>query len=185
MNKAEQRIVLNKISALTQQKLNQVSRAGTMINLGFGEFIKSKTAYKTENGEYKIKEILTTKYALHIDCGFRVTCGDKILLSKCDIFQPSSDQRSDFDEDNFEWDISGANRFDEFARMHFTENELDFYVQKITINKFGDLNIKMSNDFCIDIFVDASENDECWRFFKPGNTTDTHLVITGDGFYEN
>ena len=175
MNKNEQDIILSRLLILTGQKLNQVSRAGTMINLGFGEFVKSKVAYKTEEGKYETREVLTPKYALHIDCSFRVTCGDKIMLSKYDIFQPSSEHKYDADEENFEWDINGANRFDESAKIHFSESKLKFYVKKISINKFGDLKITLSNDFYIELFIDASENEECWRFFEPGNITNTHF----------
>ncbi|MGN0182498.1 MAG: hypothetical protein ACI4DP_08845, partial [Candidatus Ornithomonoglobus sp.] len=81
MNKKEQNEIVNRLADIRGKKLNQVSRAGTMINLGFGDFIKSKTAYKTETGRYEIKESLMPKYAIHIDCDFRIACGDTILSS--------------------------------------------------------------------------------------------------------
>lgn len=186
MNKKEQDIILNKLSVLAEQKLNQVSRAGTMIDLGFGKMIKKKVAHITQDGKYEIKETLTSRYALQIDCSFRITCGSAILLSKCDIFQPSSELLNtySFDEENFEWDNSGANRFDENAKNHFTENKLKFTVKKITTNKFGDLKIALSNDLFIEIFVDTSENEECWRFFEAGDIESQHLVVNGKGLNE-
>lgn len=186
MNKKEQNEVVNRLADIRGKKLNQVSRAGTMINLGFGDFVKSNTAYKTETGRYEIKEALMPKYAIHIDCDFRIACGDTILSSKSDIFQPNADMRNnvDFDEDNFEWDVNGANKFDEFIRMHFSENELEFYVDNIKVNKFGDLKITLSNDFCIDVFIDTSDTEECWRYFETGNMSSKHVVIRGTGFDE-
>lgn len=186
MNKKEHTILLNKISVLNGQKLSYVSRAGTMINLGFGELVKNKVAYKTEEGKFATKEVLTSRYALHLDCTFRVTCGNEILLSKCDIFNPNSTlmKAPDFIEEEFDWDIIGNNNFDEKAKKHFIDTDLNFVIKKVTISKFGDLKILLSNDFCLEAFIDSSENEECWRFFEVGNTDNAHLVITSNGFYE-
>lgn len=186
MNKKEQKYILDKLSVVIGKKLNQVSRAGTMIQLGLGELKKSKKAYKTETGEFAIREDMVSRYAIHIDCVFRITCGNTILISRSDIFKPNSEliNSHDFDEDKFEWDINGVNRFDEMIRLHFEENPLDFYVNKIVINQYGDLKINLSNNFCIEIFVDVTDAEECWRYFESGNIDDTHLVITGVGFNE-
>lgn len=80
MNEKEQKLVLDRLSVLKGQRLAQVSRAGSMIDLGFGELIKSKSACKAAGGGFEIKEILRSRYALQISCGFRFTCGDKIFL---------------------------------------------------------------------------------------------------------
>ena len=106
------------------------------------------------------------------------------MMSQRDIFCPSSEIMAEYDEDEFEWDIVGNNRFDEESQNHFVDTTMDFFVKKITISDVGDLTISLTNDFSIDIFVDSSENEECWRFFEAGNTNNSHLVVTGDGFYE-
>lgn len=186
MNKKENIAICNKISVLNNQKLSHISRAGSMINLGFGEFVKNKIAYKTEDGTFATKEVLAPKYAIHIDCAFRITCGNEILLSKCDIFNPNSAliKDSNFVEEEFNWDVIGNNSFDEKSKTHFVDTDLDFVIKKVTINRLGDLTILLSNDFCLEVFIDSSENEECWRFFEVGNADDAHLVVTGRGFYD-
>lgn len=78
----------------------------------------------------------------------------------------------------------GNNRFDEKAAVHFKDTNLEFRVKSIDINKFGDLEIALSNDFYLYIFADVGENGECWRFFEAGNSEETHIIMTGSGFYE-
>ena len=104
MNKKEITAISNKLSVLNDQKLKSVSRAGTMVSLGFGDFVESTVAQKTEEGKFIIKEVLVPQYALHIDCSFRINCGKSIMISQRDIFCPCSKMISsaDFSEDEFE-----------------------------------------------------------------------------------
>ena len=54
------------------------------------------------------------------------------------------------------------------------------YVSEYKINKWGDLRLVFSNNEYLEVFVDASDDTECWRFFKyAGN--EEHLVVTGLG----
>lgn len=184
MNKKEKTAIIAKLSVLNDKMLRSVSRAGTMVSFGFGDLVESTVAQKTDDGKIITKKANVPQYALHIDCSFRINCGDKIMMSQRDIFCPSSEIMAEYDEDEFEWDIVGNNRFDEESQNHFVDTTMDFFVKKITISDVGDLTISLTNDFSIDIFVDSSENEECWRFFEAGNTNNSHLVVTGDGFYE-
>jgi hypothetical protein len=53
-------------------------------------------------------------------------------------------------------------------------------VEKVSVNKFGDLKITLTNDFALDVFMDYSEG-ECWRFFDMSVRDQAHLVILGQG----
>lgn len=186
MNKKEHIMLSEKLSVLIGKKLNCVSRAGTMINLGFGEMIQNKAAYKKEDGSFGVKECLTPRYAMHIDCAFRITCGKEIFIAKNDIFMPNSliATAADFDEETFEWDKHGNNGFDEKSEKHFTNTSLEFVVKRISANKFGDLEILFTNDIRIEVFVDTSEAEESWRFFEAGNNESAHIIVTGNGVFE-
>ncbi len=98
------------------------------------------------------------------------------------MFRPNSQiQKENFDEDNFQWDAEGNNKFDEQKNSF---NDMDLLVQDIIINEIGDLKIVLSNDFCIEVFIDTNEDEECWRFFEVGNNEKPHFVITGCEYYE-
>lgn len=174
------------LSVLNDQKLKSISRVGTMVSLGFGDLVKNKVVQKTEEGNFITKEVFVPQYALHIDCSFRIKCGNSIMMSQRDMFCPNSEmiKSANFNEDEFEWDIIGNNSFDEKAQKHFVDTGLDFTIKKININSCGDLKILLSNDFSIEVFVDSSEKEECWRFFEVGNADGTHLVVSGDVLYE-
>lgn len=186
IKKKQEAAIVNKLSVLNDQKLKSISRAGTMVSLGFGNLVKNKVVQKTEEGKFITKEVFVPQYALHIDCSFRINCGNSIMMSQRDMFCPNSEmiKSANFNDDEFEWDVVGNNSFDEKAQKHFIDTSLDFIVTKININSCGDLKILLTNDFSIEIFVDSSENEECWRFFEVGNADCTHLVVSGDGLYE-
>ena len=178
MNKQEFNKTIMEISNLKGEKFWQISRGGSMAGLGFGE----KIDYKAKIGKSDLGENVVSKYAIHISGFFRITHQGKIVLSKDDMFRPNSQiLKDDFDEENFEWDVEGNNKFDE-QKAVFYDNEL--MVKDIIMNEIGDLKIVLSNDFCIEVFIDTSEDEECWRFFEIGNSEKPHIVITGCGYYE-
>ncbi len=182
MNKKEVNKTIIATSNLIGESFCQISRGGAMVCLGFGKNFKSHVAYKAQSGNLNSQEIVAPKYAVHIDGFFRITHQGKIILSKDDMFRPNSQmQKDNFDEDNFDWDIEGNNKFDEHKNFLYN---IDLLVQDVIINETGDLKIVLSNDFCIEVFIDTNEDEECWRFFEVGNSEIPHIVITGCGYYE-
>lgn len=82
--------------------------------------------------------------------------------------------------ENFNWDVKGNNLFDKWCddfNKNFSDN---IVIKSIEINNFGDLKIKFSNSITLNVFVDTTSNDECWRFFV-WHGKERHLVITGRG----
>ncbi len=182
MNKKEIDKIIVLMSNLKGERLYQISRGGAMAAFGFGENTNARVVYKTESGKLDLRETAVSKYAIHIDGFFRITRHGSIVLSKDDMFRPNSQlQKDGFDEDNFEWDIEGNNKFDEQKKFCY---DVDLLVQDIIINELGDLKIVLSNDFCIEVFIDTNEDEECWRFFEVGNSEKPHVVITGCRCYE-
>jgi hypothetical protein len=120
------------------------------------------------------------EFALHLQCAFRVRCGDEILVTDTEIFEPSDSALSSpkYDPETFDWDIQGANQYDEWVsrlNLGFLDG---LSVVSTDINNCGDLTIQLSSDIAIDVFVNAAA-DECWRFFEIGSGE--HLVMTGNG----
>ena len=182
MNRLEMNKIIMAVSNLKGERLCQTFRCGAMVGFGFGEKLKNKVVCKNQSGKLDARETATSKYALHVDGFFRITHYGKIVLSKEDIFKPNSKlQKDGFEEDDFEWDVKGNNKFDEQKKVFC---DIDLLVQEIGINETGDLKIVLSNEFCIEVFIDTNEDEECWRFFEVGNSEKPHIVITGCGYYE-
>ena len=177
--------VIKRLTQLKEQPFNEIIRIGSMLSLGFGDKIKSKAAYKTNDGAFEIKETQNSKYALHIDGLFRISLNDKILLTRDDMFKPSiAIQDGKFDEETFEWDVKGNNKLDAEIMNIFDFAKQTLIVKDMQVNKFGDLSITLSNGCNIDVFIDTNEDEECWRFFEVGNSEKPHIIITGYGYCE-
>lgn len=53
-------------------------------------------------------------------------------------------------------------------------------INSVYFSSVGDLKIQLSNGHVIEIFVNATSDKECWRFFE-SNTKKAHLVFKGTG----
>ena len=117
------------------------------------------------------------EFALDLDCPWRIrNSSGGIELGSADMFVPTS--RHVLDED-FNWDVQGNNLFDEKAKLLFPEGS------QITVTAVGlsgncDLTITFSNGLCLESFVNASSQEECWRLFMPC-LEHGDLVVTGVG----
>lgn len=183
MNNKDIIYIKERLSVLINQPLQNVSRGGGSIFINFGDLIEKDTWDRDEEGK-KVNErkILVGRYALHIECNSRFICGDKVVLAKYDLYNPTSEQakNEDFDWDSFDWDVKDENRYDELASRYFAPDSPQFIVEEVKVNRVGDLKIRLTNDFVLEVIIDTSDNHECWRFFELGNTDD-HLVFTGQG----
>ena len=117
------------------------------------------------------------EFALDLDCPWRIrNSSGGIELGSADMLVPTS--RHVLDED-FNWDVQGNNLFDEKAKLLFPEGS------QITVTAVGlsgncDLTITFSNGLCLESFVNASSQEECWRLFMPC-LEHGDLVVTGVG----
>lgn len=191
MNKKQLSIITKALSSLNGEQLQTVMRAGSMADIGFGNYIDKTVNRRNEQNILVPTVVHVPKFALHIDGRFRITCGDEIIVAKNDMFNPSSKKES---EPNFDWDVwatdeddgwdvRGNNRYDEICSHYFSDELFEFTVKKVIVSKWGDLKLEFENGFVLEIFVDASKNEECWRFFV-ANNLNSHIVITGQGLEE-
>lgn len=182
MNKKDVDRINSRISILKNLKVRQISRIGSMMSIGFGDEIVSKKIYKNDDGKLDVRETISSQYAIDIDGFFRISDAGEIILSKDDMFRPNSFlKNSCINEEGFEWDVEGNNKFDENKE---SINRLNLSVQDIIVNELGDLKIVLSNNFLLEVLIDTNEDEECWRFFEVGNDEKTHIIVAGSRFYE-
>ena len=153
---------------LAGKSVCKIGRAAAMCWIHFGRPVEIEL-----RGRKRILGVL----ALDLDCPWRIrNSSGGIELGSADMFVPTS--RHVLDED-FNWDVQGNNLFDEKAKLLFPEGS------QITVTAVGlsgncDLTITFSNGLCLESFVNASSQEECWRLFMPG-LEHGDLVVTGVG----
>ena len=162
-----------------------ITRCADMLCLQAGDLVEKDSLYRNEQGNAGIRKEMAGEYAMHVQCMYRMTCGDQTIFAQSDLYQPSLAalatlglQTEDAPPDDFKYDIVGNNRLDEIIQPKFASLE-DFIVRSVSINRLGDARIRFTNGFQFQIVVDVSGGQECWRFFA--NQDERHLVITGEG----
>jgi hypothetical protein len=164
--------ITSEIGKLVGLKMQYAGRASNLFWLGFGDIFQL-------NRRGKIEE--TAEYALHIQCSWRITLNNKIIVASRDFYSPNSKWDDDNDDD-FEWDKQGNNRFDELIEIFMKNNE-QLKVKQIDADNIGGVILTFSNGCVLEIFPDSSEDDdqsEHWRFFNR-KENGPHFVVTGNG----
>lgn len=120
------------------------------------------------------------KYALHIQCAFRICSGEKVLTANLDMFEPTEEIEGapSFDWETYDWDVQGFNLFDKWTG-EWKKNGQEVKVETVEVGDFGDLTIRFSNGMFLGVFLNGSAT-ECWRFFERDSDAE-HLVVTADG----
>ena len=163
--------IKTEVDKLVSLKLQYAGRASNLFWIGFGDMIQITKGGKTEE---------TAEFVLHIQCSWRITSGNKIVVASRDIYSPRSDWKGDMED--FDWDIQGNNRFDERIKLLMNGKE-PLRVEQIQPDWFGGLKVCLTNDYLLEVFPDSSEDDEYsehWRFFSRKENSH-HFVVTGTG----
>ncbi|KQU24315.1 hypothetical protein ASG61_20560 [Bacillus sp. Leaf75] len=164
--------IKSQLEILVGSKLSNIGRASNLFWLEFGEALSVIRRGKTQE---------LAEYALHIQCSWRITKDNKILVASRDFYSP----RTGVDDGNehFEWDVQGNNRFDERIEYFIRSLKEPLTVESIDSDEFGGLKVILSNGFTLNVFPDISEDDEYsefWRFFTRGKDS-FHFVVAGNG----
>ena len=66
-----------------------------------------------------------SEYALHIQSAFRIRTEDKILVANLDMYDPlpEIEGSQSFDWDSYNWDVQGANCYDQWSQGFVNEVE--------------------------------------------------------------
>ncbi|PGY07105.1 hypothetical protein [Bacillus sp. AFS031507] len=164
--------ISSELGKLVGLKLQCAGRASNLFWLGFGEMISVTRKGKTEE---------LAEYALDIQSSWRIIKENKILVASRDFYSPWSGWNED--NENFDWDIQGNNRFDERIKYFLEAVQENCIVESIDSDNVGGFKVFLSEGFVFEVFPDTSEDDEYsefWRFFnrKDGSP---HFVVTGNG----
>ena len=165
MDKIVRGKIEKKLSVLQKQPLIDIGRASNLLWLSFGE--------KVVTIDRKGNEILRCKYALNVQCSWRLIKDYRIIVASKDIYIP----KTGLNEDIFDWEKYGENRFDEkvseFKTTMLTSN---IFVSKISADEIGGLIVELDLGIKLELFPDDSLEDEFWRFIVFGDKSE-HLVV--------
>lgn len=165
-------IIERKVKILEGIKLEYIGRSSNLFWFGFGDIIKVK------QGKFKSKEVAT--YHLNLQCMWRLINEKKLLVTNMDVYSPRT---GDENNESFEWEKENNNLFDEKMQQLSVVLNKGIYVNSIDVSEIGDLKINFSNGWLLEVYVDVSNDSECWRMLKSGDLK-SHLVITGLGIEE-
>jgi len=157
------------IAPLIGQPLWALGRA---VDLAWFEFGRRRTVtgWKGETRE-------VGDYALHVQCAWRITLGEKVLVGRGDIFCPPEETDEPTTPD-FDW--QKANRFDRIVKKLFENESRQFTVLSVAAGDAGSFTISLQDGYTVQVFPQDSESGEHWRIFGPC-TTRPHFVVTGKG----
>lgn len=164
--------IRSQIGQLIGLNLRYAGRASNLFWLGFGEMISVTRRGKTEE---------LAEYALNIQCSWRINKDNKILVGSRDFYSPRTGWNEE--NDDFDWDVQGNNRFDERIESFIENAKEHVTVERVEPDKVGGLKIFLSQGYLLEVFPDTSEDDEYsefWRFFNRRENS-PHFVVTGNG----
>jgi hypothetical protein len=119
-------------------------------------------------------------YALHVQCTWRLSGPSSIVVGWNDLFYRAG-ANPYADLDNFDWEVQGANRFDERISAFLAQHaSAPLKVVWVRLEKFGGIAIGLGRNYAIEIFPNTSLSGEIWRLFRPGSE-ERHLVVTTTG----
>jgi len=154
------------LSVLIGEKIRQFRRAALMLCVDFGE----NTEYKNCDNQIEIKIC----FSLHVHSSWRLLKDGEICIGQSDLFNRDIGGFKVYEyDDKLIANVEFANISKELNEIFETET---IRVIKVEANELGDLKIYMENDYCLEIFVDAFEDAESWRFFRMDNDS-KHIVI--------
>lgn len=158
------------LEQLISKPVCNIGRASNMLWIGIGETFRIL--------DRRGNEVTKSTISLHVQSTWRIVNKNnkEILLASSDFYSPNS---KIIVEKDFEWDVQGNNLFDEKSQL-WLNSKKSIYVEEYKINRWGDLLLVFSNNDCLEIFVNSSDDTECWRLFKY-NSNEEHLVVTGLG----
>lgn len=105
-----------------------------------------------------------TGYILMTYTFFRITDGDRILVTETDVFLKDG---FDDDLDGFSWDETGANAFDHWLSCSLPEL-VGQSVVSAELNKYNDLILRFSEGVALSVYSESTEDREYWRII-PAN----------------
>ncbi|MCJ7983157.1 hypothetical protein MUB16_01985 [Priestia sp. OVL9] len=133
--------IRSQIGKLIGLNLQYAGRASNLFWLGFGELISVTRRGKTEE---------LAEYALDIQCSWRIIKDNKILVGSRDFYSPRTGWNEE--NDDFDWDVQGNNRFDERIESFIENTKEHVAVERVEPDEVGGLKIFLSQGYLLEVF---------------------------------
>jgi hypothetical protein len=162
-----------RLNVLLGQRWCAIGRVADLVCLEFGQRRRVR--------DYRGKWRTVGEWALHLQCSWRIGGPQGLIVASDDRYWPAGDP--DDPPKKWKWD-TGPNRFDERVKRLLPQTAEGFgIVQKVRADRFGGLQIVLTNSLIIQVFPSDTldrEYDEHWRFFQPKRKS-KHFVVTNRG----
>lgn len=155
MNTNNRSLIINRTKCLVNSKLTGIYREHGDIWFEF----------KDETGKI---------YVLLLQTFFRLCSKDKIIVTDTDKYRCTEN------DDDFEWDIKGANTFDKWLDRYGSKLIENIFVKRIELNAYGDFTIEFSDNSLLTIYIENTNDTECWRFFEKDDVEENDLIVLGN-----
>lgn len=159
-------------AVLIEQELWACTRAADLASFQFGQRrnVKDSRGNSREVGEY----------ALHIQCPWRITRDDSVVVGSGDLFYPVDPENQEPRPD-FDWQPIGGNRRDYLLKILFQDGARKLVVRDVEAGDGGSLRIELQDGYFLEVLPNLSTDDEQWRLFRPYRENEPHFVVTGRG----
>ncbi len=147
-----------------------VVEAGRAVDLEWFSFGKLLEVIDTKG-----KKKLVSEYAIHIQCAWRITGPNGIIVASHDKYCPKDGWVGN-DED-FDWDKHGENRCDQRIDKFFKKNKT-LVVKSVEADDYGSFRLIFKGGFSLEVFPDNSDAEEYWRLFQPYKKL-PHFAVKG------
>ena len=141
------------------------------------ECLKFGTFYRTnkDGKEYNVGE-----FALHLQCPWRVTNENEIIVGNGDLYQKAY-ETADYDENQYYFEFN-ANLRD--VKLDKLINDKIITIISAKSDKFGGLEICFDNNINLSVFPDIASKagNENWRLIDFRNTKSKHLESWTTGY---
>ena len=163
---------INKIvSDLIGLPLTRTTRAANMECLKFG------TVYRTDKDG---KENNVGEFALHLQCPWRLTNENEIIVGNGDLYQ-QAEETAEYNE-NYDYFEFNANLRD--VKLDKLIKDKTITIISAQADKFGGLEICFDNNITLTVFPDITSkaDNENWRLIDFRNENSKHLESWTTGY---
>ena len=113
------------------------------------------------------------KFALHVQCPWRIETADRIVTGRHDLFQPAKETEG-FDWDAWDWSDSETLQDKLVAELL---SETSPIVEDVAADAHGGATLRLSGGYNLVLFPAASQGED-WRLLPP-EANGKHFVISG------
>lgn len=151
----------------------ELRHAGRAVGLMWFLFVQQ------HNGLGQERATREEEVRLHVQCAWRITHAQTILVASSDRFYPQGDPHQE--DETFDWTVPLSNRCDErMATLFSDRSHTDWRVSAVRADQFGGCEVRFGKRRRLSVFPDDSLGEEYGRIFGT-DVRQAHFVVTGQG----